>query len=352
MTRHALHSRTYIGLNVAVIATVALQPFGVFSSTVWAAPAPTTAQAQKAANETAQALEIAPPIITLKADPGQTLTTQINIRDISSGNLQVTGEVNDFVAAGEDGTPKVLLNTNENDPYSIRTWVQPLTTINLTPKDIKTLPVTIKVPADAAPGGHYGVIRFSAKAPDLDASGVSLSASLGTLIFITVSGNATEKLDIKEFKISKAVDGAARSFFETAPLQFTQRITNSGNIHEQPTGNIKITDMFGRSVTRINVNMPPRNILPNSTRKFTQELGKSNIGNRRLFGKYTASMELTYGNNRQKLQAVKTFWVIPYKLIAFFLFVLLFGFLGFRTLIRQYNRIVIERAEKRMQNRK
>jgi len=135
-----------------------------------------------------QALEIAPPVIYLNADPGQTIKTSILIRDISGGNLLVTGQVNNFIASGQDGTPKVLLDgEDDNNPYGLKTWVTPLPKLLLVPREIKSLPVTITVPKDASPGGHYGVVRFTATAPSLEGSGVSLSASLGSLILLTVS---------------------------------------------------------------------------------------------------------------------------------------------------------------------
>src|SRR5579872_6683381 len=55
-----------------------------------------------------QALEIAPPVVELTANPGQSINTQIYLRDISSGPLIVSGEADDFAAAGENGTPKIL----------------------------------------------------------------------------------------------------------------------------------------------------------------------------------------------------------------------------------------------------
>jgi hypothetical protein len=42
-----------------------------------------------------QALEIAPPVVYLTINPGQTAKTQIYLRDISSGDLIVTGEADD-----------------------------------------------------------------------------------------------------------------------------------------------------------------------------------------------------------------------------------------------------------------
>ncbi len=58
---------------------------------------------------------------------------------------------------------------------------------------MKNLPITINVPANASPGGYYGVIRFTATPGKLDQSGVALSASLGALDFIRVNGDAKNR---------------------------------------------------------------------------------------------------------------------------------------------------------------
>lgn len=291
---------------------------------------------------TGQALEIAPPVINLTADPGQTIRTQISLRDISSGKLLVRGQVNDFVAAGEDGTPKILLEDSESSPYSLKTWIAPLPELTLEPRQIRNLPVVINVPANAAPGGYYGVVRFTATPPELEGTGVSLSASLGSLILVRVNGAVNEKLTVEEFSVAK--NGKPGSLFESAPLQFIERIRNSGNIHEQPAGQVTITDMFGKKVAAVNVNLPPRNVLPDSIRKFEQPLDKTVIGNKRLFGKYTAELNLTYGSNKQTVSQSLTFWVIPYKLIAILIIVLVGGFFLLRFMLRRYNRRIISKA--------
>jgi hypothetical protein len=115
-----------------------------------------------------QALEIAPPVLNIKANPGETVKTVINLRDVSTSSLVVRNQINDFIAAGEDGTPKILLDDNDQtSPYSLKTWVQPLPQFTLKPKEVNQLPLTIHVPKSAAPGGYYAVIRFTASPPDL-----------------------------------------------------------------------------------------------------------------------------------------------------------------------------------------
>src|SRR5262249_41917155 len=151
--------------------------------------------------------------------------------------------------------------------------------------------------------------------PELKDTGVSLSASLGSLLFIRVNGEAKEGLEIAEFNAADSL-GNTGSLFESVPLQFIQRLKNTGNTHLQPTCQITITDMFGKKIATVNINLPPRNILPDSIRKFDEPLDSAVLGNKMLLGKYTADLNITYGDSHQTLTASMTFWVIPYRLIA------------------------------------
>ncbi len=300
--------------------------------------------ATPSSTNTGQALEIAPPLITLTANPGQVLKTQIKLRDIAAGKLVVMNQINDFVANGEDGTPKILTGNDDNNPYSLKGWIAPLPSFLISPQQIQTLNLTINVPANASPGGHYGVIRFTGTAPELQGSGVSLSASLGALVLLTVNGKLTHDLSVAGFTVSK--DNKVANLFESAPLDFTVRLKNSGNVQELPTGHIVVTDTFGKIVAGVNINVPPRNILPGSIRKFTGALDSSVIGTRHLFGHYHAKLTLTYGN-KQTATSELAFWVIPYRLIGIVLVAIIGGFFILRWLLRRYNQRVIRKAQGR-----
>ena len=295
-----------------------------------------------------QALEISPPVITLTVDPGQTVNTQINIRDISTTKLIVKGQVNDFVAAGEDGTPKLLLDDSEDrdNPYSMKTWIAPINSLTLNPKEIKKLQITINVPTNASPGGYYATVRFTATAPDLDSSGVALSASLGSLILIKVNGDVKEDMNVAEVGASLTQGGKNNILFESTPIYFFERIKNNGNIHEQPTGQMTITDMFGKKVAVVNVNLQTKNVLPNSIRRFEQTLDSSVIGNKILFGKYDAKLKMTYGSNDKVLTSNFSFWVIPYRLIGIIILILVVGFLAIRFALKRYSARIIKQAHR------
>ena len=301
-----------------------------------------------------QALEIAPPVLNIRANPGEVVKTEISLRDVSTSPLVVRNQINDFVAAGEDGTPKLLLNEDgstpaEGSPYSLKDWVQPLPQFTLQPREVNQLPVTIRVPADAAPGGYYAVVRFTASPPGIDTSGVSLSASLGTLILLRVNGDAKEDMKIEEFSATK--NGSNNWVFESAPITFVTRIKNNGSSHEQPTGQAAIKDMFGNNVANVNVNLTRNNILPSSIRRFEQPLDSSVIGNRVLFGRYTADLKMNYGTQGQTLTASTSFWVIPYRLIGFAILLIVILFVVARIALKRYTERVVASSRGRRRRR-
>lgn len=293
---------------------------------------------------TGQALEIAPPVVSVTADPGQTIKTNIKLRDISKGSLIVNGQVDDFAANGEDGTPKIILDNSTPNPYSLKDWIDPLASFTIKSKELKDLPVTIHVPESASPGSYFGVIRFTATPPELEGTGVSLSASIGSLIFLRVNGVAKESLAVQELS-ANINGGSAASLFESAPINFTVKLKNTGNVYEQPAGRIVVTDMFGKEVGA--PNLAPGNILPQSTRKYNQALDSTVIGNKFLFGRYRADLSVTYGANKSVVKQTIYFWVIPYKLIGLGIIILIGGFIGLRFLIRRYNNHIIKKSSQR-----
>lgn len=283
-----------------------------------------------------QGLEISPPLLDLKADPGQTLQAQIKLRNVTGSTLVARAQYDDFVATGEEGQPKLLLDSKEQSPYTIKEWLNSIPSVTLAPQQQKTVDLIIKIPNDASPGGHYGVIRFTGAPPEVDETAVSLSASIGTLVLVNVSGDVKEEAKIIELFTSQ--NGKKRGLFEYGPITLTTRVENTGNVHIQPTGTTRITNMFGREVQSYKFNETRGNVLPASVRKFESELKK-----KLLFGKYTVQSDLVFGADSKIISARHTFWVIPYKLIA----IVLVGLALLVFFIRQYNRFVVSRAQRK-----
>lgn len=286
-----------------------------------------------------QGLEIAPPLLDIKANPGQVVTAQIRVRNVTRDSLVVKAQFEDFVAQGEEGQPRILLNTNEKSPYSIKDWLNAPANVTLAPQQREVVDVTITIPKDASPGGHYGVVRFTGTPPELGETGVSLSASVGTLMLVNVSGKVTQSAKVAELYASHG--NKRGSLFEYGPITFTTRVQNTGNVHFQPKGTLQVTNMFGKNVYVGQFNQDNRNILPGSIRKFQQTMDK-----KLLFGRYNVRADVVYGTDSQITSAKTSFWVVPYKLIAIAILAiaaLIFAF-------KRYNKFIIKRASKRQNN--
>jgi hypothetical protein len=318
------------GVICAVCATLAVGPV------VYAAPSP----APSPPTTPGQGLEISPPVIQLTANPGQTITTQIRLRDVTQGELIAKGEVDDFGAGnGEDGTPKLLLDETGSTRYSLKQWVGAVPNVVLAPQQLVTNTITIHVPANAEPGGHYGVIRFTGVPPDLQGTGVALAASVGSLILLRVNGAITDNLSMVEFSTyQKGLKGA---FFEAGPVDFVTRLKNAGSVHELAKGNITVKNWLGKSVAVLNVNPNGGNVLPDSIRRF-----KATLSQRKLFGEYTATASLKYAGNKP-LSAKMSFWIIPWKLLLLALLgLVVLGYL-IKIAVRRYNEHIIAMARRR-----
>ena len=309
------------------------------------APLAWAAQPSPVAGSPGQGLEISPPVIELSANPGQTITTNIRVRNVTKGQLIAKGKADDFGAGNdESGQPKLLLDETGATRYSLKYWVAGVPDLTLASQELKTATVKISVPANAEPGGHFGVVRFTAVPPDLQGTGVALSASVGTLILLRVSGNVSDKLSVAEFASTAASGpdaGTRQGFFEHGPVGFLVRLKNEGTVHEKPQGTIEVRNTFGRKVASLAVNERGGNVLPGSIRRFEQKLDR-----KQLFGHYTAALLLTYGG-KQHLSAKASFWVIPWKLLLLLLIALVAIAFLLRIGIRRYNEYVIAQARKR-----
>jgi len=284
-----------------------------------------------------QGLEISPPLVQVDTDPGKTVNLSVKVRNVTQETLEVTAEANDFTAGGEDGNPKLLLEEGEESPYSLKSWITTIDRVTLKSGEQKPINITLNVPSNASPGGHYGVARFTGTPPGLEGSGVSLSASVGALMLVKVSGNIQEQAKIIEL-YAQNQKGQRRSSFEYGPLNLITRIQNTGNVHIQPKGTIRVTNLFGGEVMTLQLNQKGGNVLPSSIRKFQETLNK-----KFMLGRYKMQADVVYGSENTILSSSAYFWVIPYKIIILTIAVILLVIFG----IKRYNKYIVKKANKK-----
>lgn len=266
-----------------------------------------------AATQTNQAntLKVSPVRSDIQIEPGESKTVQTTVSNLTNAPITISPIENDFVAGPkEDGAPALILDSNQYAPtHSLKRFMVPLSNVTIPANQAKTINVTINVPKSAQAGGYFGAIRFAPANPD-GSQQVNLSASVASIILLTVPGPTTEKLTLTNFDIQQ--DGKTGTNFRSSnSLQMLVRFTNSGNIQEGPFGQVSVKQ--GKKVIytyQFNQNTPRDEILPDSARRWTIPLDK--IGS---FGEYTVVGTFTYGSQNETIQVTKTFWVIPWGVI-------------------------------------
>ncbi len=263
-----------------------------------------------AITNSANTLKVSPVRTDIQVLPGETRTVPVTITNITGGDITVSPIENDFIAADESGNPSLILDADKFAPtHSLKRFMTPLADVMIPARESKTIDVTITVPKTAQAGGYFGAIRFAPSDPDSGGQ-VNLSASVASLILVTVPGDLTEKLNLTDFEVQQ--DGHAGSLFHSEKgVATTFRFENKGNVQVAPFGQITVKQ--GKTTvyqTEFNTKDPREVVLPDSARRWTVPLEKISG-----FGHYTVTATLTYGQKNQTVEVSKSFWVVPVGLI-------------------------------------
>ncbi|MCL5970370.1 MAG: hypothetical protein M1450_02640 [Patescibacteria group bacterium] len=247
---------------------------------------------------------LSPPTTSLTVMPGQKGTTSIKVINQSVEPIFFEAQVQDFIVEGINGSPSLV--TNNSQKFSAQSW------ISISPKNFTIgkqqnliLNLDIYVPKNAEPGGHYAAILIKPK-NNSAYEGARVETRLGSLLYLSVSGNIIENLKAEIL---------SQKFYEYGPIDATLKIKNLGNLHTMPFGKITISDIFGRVVEVKEI--PANNIFPESERDF-----KELLGTKLMIGRYKVSFEGNYGEGK-KVSAQTYFWVIPWRIISSLLVLIL-----------------------------
>lgn len=259
-------------------------------------------------------LRISPVRQDVTIEPGKSQTIDVTVENITDSPAELRGVVNDFVAGGdESGKPSILFDEDDYAPsHGLRRYVAPIANVKLAAKERKTVKVTVNIPADAAGGGYYGAIRFLPSSAGSDKN-VSLTASVASLVLVTVPGDVKEQAGVESLNVSRGEGKASSLFTNGKDLKATVRFKNSGNIQVSPFGKM-ILKKSGKEIAsyEINATTPRGSILPDSIRRF--EVGFSDKA--QSLGKYTIEGNFGYGTTGQLISASSTFYVVPMPFVV------------------------------------
>ena len=187
------------------------------------------------------------PNLSYEVDPGAELEDAVTLYNFS--NVQLTFRVYATDAFNnEDGEFDVL--PADQAPSDVGSWLTlPQPNVTVPPGAQITMPITVKVPADARPGDHAGAILASSEAAGTGADGkvVTLDRRTGTRVYLRVAGAlqpdlAIESVDTSYRPALNPLDGTAT---------VTYRIQNRGNVRLSGAHSASVAGPFGLARKRI-----------------------------------------------------------------------------------------------------
>jgi hypothetical protein len=244
-------------------------------------------------------------------EPGETVVRNINVTSRVQKRTKFLIQTEDFVGSQTPENAVVLLGDNKS-PYSFKDALLPdVREFTLDFGQRVTIPVRIKIPQNAQPGGFYSSVIISNE-PDKNTGdktigGARVVSRLGALFFIRVKGEVKEEGNLDEIRIS----GPEKLFYQKGPFNFHLLFNNTGTVHLVPYGKVNITNFTGSILATIPVD--GYFALPNSLR-YREVTWYSDF----LFGRYKATVELNRGYKNGvdvvDVQSV-SFWVLPWKFL-------------------------------------
>jgi len=256
----------------------------------------------------AEGLTVSPPIREVSLKPGEIYSDTVRLTNPTQNVVELYPKTMNFEARGEGGDPSFYEADDTNHKYALASWIsydQPK--IALAPQQVVEFKYQMKVPLDAEPGGHYGVIFFATNPPEKTegTSQVSIASMVGSLILVRIPGNIKEEGLLEKFY-------SLKNLYVTTPVVFNTLVKNTGNIHFKPEGEIKIKNLWGGEVASMVFNAAKGNVLPDSSRKFEEKWAPATEPfYKQPIGRFTANLQLEYGEAAKGLTSVVAFWVFP-----------------------------------------
>ncbi len=253
-----------------------------------------------------------PAKVELTVLPGDVTDTELRLVNRTDKTLTFSVDVED-TKGSSDASRSVVLLGDETGPYPLRAMVRPeIDSFTLKSTEEIRLPITVVIPEDVEPGGHYGSVLFeSTSVGEGSDTGSRTVSRLGALLFVRVEGDVKEEGMLERFRIQ---NGPA--FFTGDPLTFEFTYRNSGSVHLNPYGMITVKNMIGASVAELEI--LPYFAMPESlrARELVWEHGP-------LFGFYSATLEQNRGYNDIIDTETVHFFVLPWKTIVIALIVII-----------------------------
>jgi len=299
---------------------------------------------------------VSPIFFDLTANPGDTLSSKVRIRNNTTSPLPIKLSVKKM--SGDLNGNLTLTDDNSDGSLSWVTFTSDKVTIN--PLEWAEVPFTIAVPKEAAYGYYFAITFTQDNTSLLKRTGAAITGAAAVPILLDVKKEgAKAEAKITQFSVSQAVT-------EYLPADFVVKVENQGNVHVKPHGDIFITDGKNQ-LADLPVNPYLGSVIPNAQKVFNaswddgflvrtpvMEYGQPKLDKNGKpmetltinwnkltsfrIGKYTANLLLVYDNGIKDIpiQTSVSFWVLPYKALLVIFATVVVLILLIRFLLKLY----------------
>ncbi len=245
---------------------------------------------------------VGPGKVELELEPGEEEVVTLLVSNRMGDDRVFKLEVED-VSGSRDPELTVVLLGNDRGPHSLRDYITiDETSFELPHGKRARVPVVVRVPEDAEPGGYYGSVLVSTASKSVDGeapAGTQIVSRIGSLFFVRVPGEAAVSGSLLKFDTLKD-----STFFTKGPIDFGLTYENTGSVHVNPYGEISIKNILGEEIDVVEVT--PWFALPSSVR--FREVSWERM---HMFGYYTAEARINRGYDDIIDTKSVSFYVIP-----------------------------------------
>lgn len=207
-----------------------------------------------AAQDAQESITLSPVKNIYSVDPGQTLSDSLTVLNDGQTAYDFVVYATPYSVQDSSYAPNFVAEKPNADAY---TWVQfEKTTYHAEPRETVTVPYTLNVKKDAAPGGHYGAI-FVEILPEKSEgkTGVIVHKRISSIIYASVNGTA---------ELAGQTNGITIPWFQShPPLTATTSVENTGNTDFPATVTLSVKNLFG---TAKHATTQEYTVLPGTTR--------------------------------------------------------------------------------------
>lgn len=214
--------------------------------------------------QTTAGFTVSPPIWDFAGSRGQTIERTYTLSNAGNIDFPIATEVRNFTADPTDGAQAQF--TNDVTGYEMKSYV----TVSpdrfvLQPKSTADIKVTVRIPQDASPGGHFGAITFHQGAAP-QSGNVKVDQAVTSLLLLNVAGDVVNKLELTKLSANgDTVFGVHKG----DTITFDSAFNNAGNVHQQPDMTFEAQNLIGRDHTIRK--QTPGYTLPGTTRTYKTE---------------------------------------------------------------------------------